>query len=209
MRVINNKFLIAVTGPYKDTIHLSSGLTLYTPAVGEHASDMAQTVGEVLAVPEKFVNGPKTFVRKEGRMMTTSEFCPYVSDIAVGDKVHFSLNAIKHGQEVPGLLEDGRQAYLIEPHWLVAIERDSELFPVAMRVLIIPDEVPEVKSDIIISANNKKNRGIGTIYRAQGDMEEYVGCECTYDEKFSEWIEIGGVRYDAPYSVDITGIKIR
>lgn len=205
MKVPYNKFVIAVESEFIEETQIA-GQKIIVPAVGEHVEDWRRTKGTVKVIPSAWKKNNATFVKNFGEMMFDKDFEPYCREIKPGDTVHFSAIATKQGTWL-GNYDDGAY-YVVDPHLLIAIERDGELIPVAYRCLVQPKMVDNVQSKLLLATGKTKRQGVGIIYRAQGMLEEFNGHEVTYDEKYTEWVEINGKRFDAPYVSDISSVQL-
>lgn len=209
MKVPFNNFLIAIPSKFNET-HKIGNTELIVPAIGENAEDQRTTKGKVVSCPSSWRKGSPTFVKtgKYSVPMYEGMFEEYLQEVKDGDTVHFSAMATKMGVFV-GKDEDGMELYILPPHLLIAVERDEDVIPVGYRCLVSPKKSEGQRGVLFVPTEGKKIPGQGTIIYAQGNLKEYEGCECTYDEKYVEWIEINKVRYDAPYLSDISSIQLR
>lgn len=209
MKIPFNRFLIAINGSFNET-YKTDKMNLIVPAIGEHAEDQRNTKGKVIATPASWRKGNPTYVRVNGdaKPMFEGDFEQYMQEVQVGDTVHFSAMVTKMSPCI-GKNDEGQDLYVVSPHLLIAIERDGELIPVGFRCLVLPEYQKQKRALLFMPQDKVRKPGHGTIVKAQGDMKEYEECNCTYDEKYAEWVEINKVRYDAPYVSDISTVQLR
>lgn len=98
--------------------------------------------------------------------------------------------------------------YVVPVHQLVAMDTDSGLQAIAGKVLIRPLQKAEFESKVLISPHSIKDLGFGEIISCSEGMPEYYksGQIVAYLEKFAEWIEIGGEKYDFVYTGEILAL---
>ena len=150
MRVIANYYLVRVKSTVNETYETESGLKLHRDLTLGNKEWYKVTVGEVVAVPEKFTEGlwTKCSYKWDGKnhLVMHDQFdC----DIRVGDKVHFSYLAVQEKMRpVSAKLE-----YLIAADDIYAYERDGEFYAQQGRIIVTPitsevfDEVTGNKKD--------------------------------------------------------------
>lgn len=209
MKIPYNNFLIAIKGRYNEEVNFDK-MKLLVPAIGENAEDQRNTKGRVVAIPSSWRKGNPTYVykSKDSKPMFEGEFEEYMKEIKVGDTIHFSAMVTKMSTCI-GKNEEGEELFIVSPHFLIAIEREKELIPVGFRCLVLPLFEAEKRGVLFMPQGKVRKPGHGTIFKAQGELQEFEECNCTYNEKYVEWIDIDKKRYDAPYLTDISTIQMR
>ena len=199
MKTPSNKYLIAV--PKEQYVGNSN---IIMPVIkGTEEANLRPVSGIIKALPGKLTQQFGIASNTGTTMLNAAMLSKSVEDLKEEDEVYISYMA---SDRENFLYSDETHDYYIVPiHHLIALKIGEGFVGIAGKVILRPLTIPEFESKLLISPHQVKHIGFGEVVACAKGMKEYfeAGQTVVYLEKFAEWVEINGEKYDFVYTGEI------
>lgn len=199
MKTPSNKYLIAV----KKEQWIGNSNILMPVLKGTEETNLRPVSGIIKALPDKLTPQFGIASNTGTTMLNAAMLQKSVGMLKEGDEVYIGYMATDSENYLYS--DEGHDYYIVPIHHLLALKTKEGLLGIAGKVLLKPITKPEFESKLLISPHQVKHIGFGEVVACAPGMKEYfeTGQTVVYLEKFAEWIEIGGEKYDFVYTGEI------